>query len=64
MQLKIDQRVFLSPTKRKVEVNIVQSNYHIEITPRYGYTKSLHIILALKIRRSHLKSAKQAIMTE
>lgn len=32
-KLKIDQRVFLSPTKRKVEVNIVQSNYHIEITP-------------------------------
>jgi len=34
-QLKIDQRVFLSPSKRKIEVNIVQSNYHIEITPRF-----------------------------
>lgn len=33
-QLKIDQRVFLSPSKRKLEVNIVQSNFHIEITPR------------------------------
>ena len=33
-QLKIDQRVFLTPTKRKLDVNIVQSNYHIEITPR------------------------------
>ncbi|KZP22807.1 P-loop containing nucleoside triphosphate hydrolase protein [Athelia psychrophila] len=32
-KLKIDQRVFLSPSKRKLEVNIVQSNYHIEITP-------------------------------
>ncbi|KAK7463409.1 Replication factor C (RF-C) subunit [Stygiomarasmius scandens] len=32
-KLKIDQRVFLSPSKRKIEVNIVQSNYHIEITP-------------------------------
>lgn len=27
--------MFLSPSKRKLEVNIVQSNYHIEITPRY-----------------------------
>lgn len=34
LQLKIDQRVFLSPSKRKLEVNIVQSNFHIEITPR------------------------------
>ncbi|KII85150.1 hypothetical protein PLICRDRAFT_45294 [Plicaturopsis crispa FD-325 SS-3] len=32
-RLKIDQRVFLSPSKRKLEVNIVQSNFHIEITP-------------------------------
>ncbi|KAF8903620.1 P-loop containing nucleoside triphosphate hydrolase protein [Mucidula mucida] len=32
-KLKIDQRVFLTPSKRKVEVNIVQSNFHIEITP-------------------------------
>ncbi|KAI0705776.1 P-loop containing nucleoside triphosphate hydrolase protein [Cerioporus squamosus] len=32
-KLKIDQRVFLTPTKRKLDVNIVQSNYHIEITP-------------------------------
>ncbi|EAU83080.2 DNA clamp loader [Coprinopsis cinerea okayama7 len=32
-KLKIDQRVFLTPSKRKMEINIVQSNYHIEITP-------------------------------
>ncbi|KDR75995.1 hypothetical protein GALMADRAFT_139757 [Galerina marginata CBS 339.88] len=32
-KLKIDQRVFLSPSKRKLEINIVQSNYHLEITP-------------------------------
>lgn len=36
LQLKIDQRVFLSPSKRKIEVNIVQSNFHIEITPRFN----------------------------
>ncbi|KAG5652157.1 hypothetical protein H0H81_006042 [Sphagnurus paluster] len=32
-KLKIDQRIFLSPSKRKLEINIVQSNFHIEITP-------------------------------
>ncbi|KAF8338390.1 P-loop containing nucleoside triphosphate hydrolase protein [Amanita rubescens] len=32
-KLKIDQRIFLSPSKRKLEINLVQSNYHIEITP-------------------------------
>ncbi|TEB34576.1 P-loop containing nucleoside triphosphate hydrolase protein [Coprinellus micaceus] len=32
-KLKIDQRIFLTPSKRKMEINIVQSNYHIEITP-------------------------------
>ncbi|KAF9004054.1 P-loop containing nucleoside triphosphate hydrolase protein [Cyathus striatus] len=32
-KLKIDQRVFLSPSKRKLEINLVQSNFHLEITP-------------------------------
>lgn len=32
-KLKIDQRVFLSPSKRRLEINLVQSNYHLEITP-------------------------------
>ncbi|KAJ7227353.1 P-loop containing nucleoside triphosphate hydrolase protein [Mycena pura] len=32
-KLKIDQRVFLTPSKRKIEVNLVTSNFHIEITP-------------------------------
>ena len=33
IQLKIDQRVFLTPSKRKLDVNVVQSNFHIELTP-------------------------------
>ncbi|TCD65690.1 Replication factor C (RF-C) subunit [Steccherinum ochraceum] len=32
-KLKIDQRVFMTPSRRKLDVNIVQSNYHLEITP-------------------------------
>lgn len=32
-RIKIDQRVFLNPSRRKIEVNIVTSNYHIELTP-------------------------------
>lgn len=32
-KLKIDQRVFVSPSRRKLEINLVQSSYHIEITP-------------------------------
>ncbi|POY73986.1 hypothetical protein BMF94_2797 [Rhodotorula taiwanensis] len=32
-KLRIEQRTFLTPSKRKLDVNIVQSNYHIEITP-------------------------------
>jgi len=40
IQLKIDQRIFLSPSKRKLEINLVQSNYHIEITPRYFFLSS------------------------
>lgn len=34
LQLRIEQRTFLTPSKRKIEVNVVQSNYHIELTPR------------------------------
>ncbi|KZV96548.1 P-loop containing nucleoside triphosphate hydrolase protein [Exidia glandulosa HHB12029] len=32
-KIKIDQRVFVTPTKRKLDVNVVQSNFHIELTP-------------------------------
>ncbi|KIP11197.1 hypothetical protein PHLGIDRAFT_21849 [Phlebiopsis gigantea 11061_1 CR5-6] len=32
-KLKIDQRVFMTPSRRKLDVNIVQSNFHLEITP-------------------------------
>ena len=35
VQLKIDQRVFVTPSRRKLDVNVVQSNFHIELTPRY-----------------------------
>lgn len=33
LKLKVDQRVFLNPSKRKIEVNLISSNYHLEITP-------------------------------
>ncbi|BGP38975.1 Replication factor C (RF-C) subunit [Rhodotorula kratochvilovae] len=32
-KIRIEQRTFLTPSKRKLDVNIVQSNYHIELTP-------------------------------
>ncbi|ORY30501.1 P-loop containing nucleoside triphosphate hydrolase protein [Rhizoclosmatium globosum] len=32
-KLKIDQRTFLTPSNKKIEINIVSSNYHMEITP-------------------------------
>ncbi|EJD47250.1 P-loop containing nucleoside triphosphate hydrolase protein [Auricularia subglabra TFB-10046 SS5] len=32
-KVKIDQRVFVTPSKRKLDVNVVQSNFHIELTP-------------------------------
>ena len=34
-KLKIDQRVFVTPSNRKLEVNIVSSSYHLELTPTY-----------------------------
>ncbi|KAF5341752.1 hypothetical protein D9611_001819 [Ephemerocybe angulata] len=40
-KLKIDQRIFLTPSKRKMEINIVQSNFHIEITPRRAHPSLL-----------------------
>jgi replication factor C subunit 3/5 len=32
-KLRIDQRVFVTPSSRKLEITIVQSNYHLELTP-------------------------------
>lgn len=34
-KLRIDQRVFVTPSNRKLDVNVVQSNYHIELTPSF-----------------------------
>lgn len=52
-QLKIDQRVFLTPSKRKLDVNIVQSNYHIELTPRYVciHTNSQAALALMRLER-------------
>lgn len=43
-KLKIDQRIFLSPSKRKLEINLVQSNFHLEITPRCVEQLALYVI--------------------
>jgi replication factor C subunit 3/5 len=32
-KLKLDKRTFTTPTKRTVEINMITSNYHIEISP-------------------------------
>jgi replication factor C subunit 3/5 len=32
-KLKIDQRTFVTPSNRELEVNIVSSSYHLELTP-------------------------------
>jgi len=34
-KIRIDQRVFVTASNRKLDVNIVSSNYHIELTPRW-----------------------------
>jgi replication factor C subunit 3/5 len=34
-QLKIDLREFTTPSNKKLEISIVSSNYHLELTPRY-----------------------------
>lgn len=36
-KLKIEQKEFTTPSNKKLEVNIVSSNYHIEITPRFVF---------------------------
>jgi replication factor C subunit 3/5 len=38
-KMKIDQRICQTPSGKKVEINIVSSNYHLELTPRYGLSK-------------------------
>ncbi|OZJ05051.1 Replication factor C subunit 5 [Bifiguratus adelaidae] len=32
-KLKIDQRIFVTPSNRKLELNVVSSNYHLELNP-------------------------------
>jgi replication factor C subunit 3/5 len=44
LQLKIDQRVFLTPSRKKLDVNVVQSNYHIELTPRFAACKFVGVL--------------------
>jgi len=37
--------VFLTPSRKKLDVNVVQSNYHIELTPRSASPKHMGISL-------------------
>ncbi|KNZ52634.1 replication factor C subunit 3/5 [Puccinia sorghi] len=32
-KLRIDQKVFVTPSRRRLDVQVVQSNYHLELTP-------------------------------
>jgi replication factor C subunit 3/5 len=32
-KLRLDKRTFVTPTKRTIDVNLITSNYHIELTP-------------------------------
>lgn len=32
-KLRIEQRVFMTPSRRRLEVQIIESNYHLELTP-------------------------------
>ena len=32
-RLRLDKRTFTTPTKRTVEINMISSNYHIEMAP-------------------------------
>ncbi|KAJ1870538.1 Replication factor C (RF-C) subunit, partial [Coemansia sp. RSA 486] len=32
-KLKVSQRVFETPSRRKMEINLISSNYHIEVNP-------------------------------
>mmetsp|Transcript_25691 Transcript_25691/g.54265 ORF Transcript_25691/g.54265 Transcript_25691/m.54265 type:complete len:385 (+) Transcript_25691:43-1197(+) len=32
-RLRLDKRIFTTPTKRSVEINMISSNYHIEMAP-------------------------------
>ena len=44
-KLKLDVREFTTPSNRKMELNIISSNYHLELTPRlvsFGYLKSIY----------------------
>lgn len=36
-KLKMETKTFLTPSNRKIDMNIVSSNYHLELTPRYYY---------------------------
>lgn len=32
-RIKLDKRVFTTPTKRQIEINLITSNHHIELSP-------------------------------
>ena len=34
-KLRIEQSSFLTPSKKKVEISTISSNYHIEVNPRW-----------------------------
>jgi replication factor C subunit 3/5 len=34
-KLKMETKTFVTPSNRKIDLNIVSSNYHLELTPRY-----------------------------
>ncbi|KAI5478218.1 replication factor C subunit 5 [Pseudohyphozyma bogoriensis] len=43
-KIRIEQRVVTTKTNRKIAVNVVQSNYHIELTPSDAGNQDIHVV--------------------
>lgn len=46
-KIKVDQRILTTPSNRKIEVNLLVSNYHIEINPSDAGTQDRMIVQEL-----------------
>ena len=44
-KLRIEHQTFTTPSKKKIEISTIASNYHIEVNPRYFTHSFFYLIL-------------------
>jgi len=62
-RLRLDKRIFTTPTKKTIEINMISSNYHIEISPGDAGLQDRYVVQEVIKEMAQNKSLSASVNT-